>query len=57
MIVLKPCPFCGEDDVRCFQKEKSIYEVICFNCECSGPICLSELGAKTKWNARADKQQ
>lgn len=54
---LKPCPFCGESDVRCFETQYMIHECICFTCECSGPIGINELDAKTKWNQRVSKEK
>lgn len=50
--VLKPCPFCGGDDVQVtFPPEP--FGVECFNCYTSGPQSDSKPEAITAWNTRS----
>jgi len=64
---LKPCPFCGSDDVKVFGNEKDHYYVACCNsvCFCSlGELYLpqdeayhmfgNKESAADNWNRRAD---
>lgn len=64
---LKPCPFCGSEDVGIFGNERDNYYVACMN-----PVCFCVLGekylpqdeaehmfgddesARYNWNQRAD---
>lgn len=53
---LKPCPFCGSDDVDVVS---NLYTyVTCHNpsCEAYGPICNTTEQAITAWNTRAGEK-
>ena len=64
MIMLKPCPFCGNPEVEMVEsfhdweqgKVNSIdkyYEVCCEGCELKGPPSFSGETAEQKWNSRS----
>lgn len=48
---LKPCPFCGSDDVKYIPRIASF--VKCKNCLTEGPAANSEAEAARLWNDRA----
>ena len=61
---LKPCPFCGRDDMLSGLHPGQMY-VICNNCGTYGPsslskagtqFCIQEADAISKWNTRYDEE-
>lgn len=42
---IKPCPFCGSDDVTVDLEDRyySFYSVICNKCQAEGPGCSDEI--------------
>ena len=57
MIELKPCPFCGSEDVDGgeflpFGIPSVVPMVACDNCGCRGPFAATEEEAIEKWNDR-----
>ena len=60
-VELKPCPFCGCEEVCMMHlstyKAKRHY-VLCLNSDCSaeGPVDLGWSGAAEKWNTRVGDQ-
>ena len=51
-IELKPCPFCGSDDVTCNRFE-DVYYVECFSCSAKVESYNVLEDAVARWNARA----
>ena len=54
---LKPCPFCGNKNVRLRGDVTCGFEtmnVFCDNCHATGPWCDSERGAIKCWNYREE---
>jgi len=52
---LKPCPFCGKNNLKITQDnaiEPIFFFVICILCECEGPSRDTKKDAATKWNNR-----
>lgn len=49
---LKPCPFCGSDDVEALDMEGKHY-VACYDCALEGPFHDSRAEAVAAWNRRA----
>lgn len=47
---LKPCPFCGSENVR-FESEK--HAVVCMRCKARGSLAPTEDMVLDMWNARA----
>lgn len=60
MAELKPCPFCGSNDVGCwmssqkFPNGKNPHWVYCDNCEAETGKYCSEEEAIEAWNRRAE---
>lgn len=55
---LKPCPFCGADDVE-YVNPNGCWFAVCYSCEAEGPVAYSADDAAEAWNRRAapaDKQ-
>ena len=50
---LKPCPFCGSDDVAMYELYPSSY-VRCRACGAEGSLCDSHDEAAAAWNSRTD---
>ena len=50
MIELKPCPFCGSDNVA--MRGSTIFYIICMDCEASTNISYDRQEAADKWNRR-----
>lgn len=57
-VVLRPCPFCGMDDVTMDRTEYesefgyAFYEVACGRCDIEGPGGFTEQEAADRWNRR-----
>lgn len=57
---IRPCPFCGSDDVSMDitidsgwgSKKYKCFEVYCEPCDYAGPCDSSEDGALARWNTR-----
>lgn len=49
---LKPCPFCGSDDVEASDMEGKHY-VVCYDCALEGPLHESRAAVVAAWNRRA----
>lgn len=59
---LKPCPFCGSNDldVKRIQhsQNEAVYCVRCLGeCECEGPVEFTRDDAKQKWNTRTEVER
>lgn len=56
-VKLKPCPFCGSDDVTVKGAEITGPNpfVYCRKCHSHGPQRISYQGAANAWNSRADE--
>lgn len=52
-IELKPCPFCGSDDVTCAAGLEDEYYVECWDCSAKVESCNGLEDAVAGWNARA----
>lgn len=53
---LKPCPFCGNNEVRLYFDQPDIYQndwVVCDMCDTEGPDGKSASKAALAWNKRA----
>lgn len=48
---LKPCPFCGSEDLKAF-----IPYVRCLACFATGPERLTQAEAIAAWNQRANEE-
>ena len=59
MTKLKPCPFCGSDEIgrEDFASGGALVSLLCLNCGAIGPIAYALDEAFTKWNRRADQPQ
>lgn len=55
MIELKPCPFCGSDNVA--MRGSTIFYIICKDCEASTNISYDRQEAADKWNRRHNEQE
>ena len=57
MAELKPCPFCGSEDLRVIYKIENnspkIFMVFCEICCAEGPFDLTETEAIDAWNKRS----
>lgn len=49
---LKPCPFCGSEDIGPILGEYGLWWVDCDSCHACGPLGDTELEAITAWNRR-----
>lgn len=63
---LKPCPFCGEHDIRLETCEGSWCHAYCFNCCAQGPFIdtaagqsntIAEKAATLAWNRRGNPRK
>ena len=48
---LKPCPFCGEEDLGI--ERKGLFYVTCYKCDCEGPATKDKQQAIDAWNKRS----
>lgn len=52
-IQVKPCPFCGQDDVEIDEIDLRCFAVCCPDCECIGPVVKTTVeDAIEMWNKR-----
>lgn len=54
---LKPCPFCGSDNIQfntCWDEEAYIF-CQCMNCRSTTKEFLEKKNAACQWNRRVDK--
>jgi Lar family restriction alleviation protein len=51
MTKLKPCPFCGSEDVRRTKTEEFRW-ILCHKCGCSSTFAKSPSVAIRRWNRR-----
>ena len=53
---LKPCPFCGSDDLH-FSDSRGGDEgyITCWNCDARGPDSATEKRASSEWNNRPNE--
>jgi len=52
---LKPCPFCGRDNIEIYPTgygHPPRYVALCNSCQAGGPEDLGESGAIEQWNTR-----
>lgn len=49
---LKPCPFCGHEDLYLGKTKGGNYYVVCFNCHTSSGNYMKEEMAVEAWNRR-----
>lgn len=47
---LKPCPFCGSNDLDI--ERKCLFFVTCYKCDCEGPAKKDKEEAIDAWNKR-----
>jgi Lar family restriction alleviation protein len=58
--LLKPCPFCGTSDLRTVWTDFGVDDtpmhvsIACNECLAELPPCITEAGAVTAWNTRAN---
>ena len=52
MIELKPCPFCGSDELDIWQNDAGNYFVVCIGCGANGRDERKEEKAVEVWNRR-----
>jgi Lar family restriction alleviation protein len=50
---LAACPFCGSDQVYPESTCPEDHFIFCHNCECEGPLHMTQEQAVTAWNQRA----
>ena len=50
---LKPCPWCGGNDLGTTDDEYGIFGVVCWSCQAQGPGKQSSDDADEAWNRRA----
>lgn len=53
---LKPCPFCGNRDVRAILSRKEVGMVACYVCGGQLRYYGDEMKARELWNRRADNE-
>jgi Lar family restriction alleviation protein len=57
---LKPCPFCGSDNIEIYPTgygRPPKWAVMCDNCQAEGPVDLGESGAVEQWNTRPSEKE
>ena len=50
---LKPCPFCGGEDIEEISNWPLSWAKFCVDCGGEGPSAFTSKRAKTLWNSRA----
>ena len=53
MSELKPCPFCGKEELRARSSGVMNYYMECEYCGASGPVDDTDLASENEWNTRA----
>lgn len=53
---LKPCPFCGGEDVQYRCSEEGEYYMMCYTCYARGPEMMTKRAAEWIWNQRTTKK-
>ena len=56
MIMIKPCPFCGHDDVEIDEVSTSEFAVTCPECRVIGPVCGTIMESISFWNDRRGQE-
>jgi Lar family restriction alleviation protein len=56
MITVKPCPFCGYEDVEIDEVGVGEFAVDCPECRAIGPICDTVMEAISFWNDRRNHE-
>lgn len=57
MIKLKPCPFCGNENLLLFQINDTEWVVKCENCDAWGPERDFRYDAAVAWNMRKGEKE
>lgn len=47
---IKPCPFCGSDEVTPYKDRWDCWTVVCEGCDAAGPEYYDKDKAKELWN-------
>lgn len=55
MITIRPCPFCGHDDVEIDKTGIAEYAVCCPECRAIGPITGHIMESIAAWNGDTQK--
>lgn len=56
MIELKPCPFCGSENIKALYNHRvDVYTCLCIGCGTDGPMWDNEQAAIKAWNSRTWK--
>lgn len=50
---LRPCPFCGDEDVQ-GESGLGLHYILCLNCGAMGPNALALSAAGKRWNHREE---
>ena len=53
MDYLRPCPFCGSDEITYYGLSDKEQYYRCEKCLCMGPASTDPLSAKNSWNRRS----
>lgn len=53
---LKPCPFCGSDDLLVVSCAPLGWQVECADCYATGPAMGSQAETREAWNRRAETE-
>ena len=54
---IKPCPFCGDENIDTWDIRQEKYFCYCENCGCQGPTGKTEQEAIEAWNRRAGEEK
>lgn len=52
MVHMRPCPFCGSEDLCTTPPIPGDRAVVCGGCKCAGPMSPTEVKALVAWNMR-----